>query len=101
MGTASYVLVGTAESLHQSFGSTCHGAGRNMSRHAAIKAVNANELRRSLEGAGIHVRTGSFRGLAEEAPQAYKDIDEVVNVVDQAKLAKKVARLRPIAVVKG
>lgn len=101
MGTASYVLVGQEKSLHETFGSTCHGAGRRMSRHAAIKAVNARGLKDSLTSAGIKIETGSLRGLAEEAPEAYKDIESVVEVVDQADLAKKVAKLKPLAVIKG
>lgn len=101
MGTASYVLVGTKESLKISFGSACHGAGRRMSRQAAVRAVNPHELKKSLESSGIHLRSGSPRDFAEEAPIAYKDVDEVVAVVDQAKIARKVARLKPIAVIKG
>jgi len=101
MGTASYVLVGTQEGMKTSFGSSCHGAGRRMSRRAAKKAVNSRELFDELLDAGIHIQAGSMRGLAEEAPQAYKDIDEVIEVVHHANLAHKVARLRPLAVVKG
>ncbi len=101
MGTASWVLVGTAESMARSFGSTCHGAGRVMSRRQAKKTVRGEALRRSLEQRGIHVRAGSMPGLAEEAPQAYKDVDEVVETVSRAGIAGKVARLRPVAVVKG
>ncbi len=101
MGTASYVLVGAAGAMEKTFGSTCHGAGRMMSRHAAKKKVRGQELRARLESQGIEVRAGSMRGLAEEAPIAYKDVDRVVQVVEQAGIARKVARLRPIAVVKG
>ena len=100
MGTASYVFIGDKE-LNAAFGSSCHGAGRRLSRHAALKAVNGRELRDELEGKGITVETGSLRGLAEEAPQAYKDINSVVEVVEQAGLAKKVAKLKPLAVIKG
>lgn len=101
MGTASWVLVGTDRSMAISFGSTCHGAGRLMSRHEARREVRGEKLRRDLESGGIHVRAGSMAGLAEEAPQAYKDVDEVVQAVVGADIARKVARLRPVAVIKG
>ncbi|MBN1284612.1 MAG: RtcB family protein [Anaerolineae bacterium] len=101
MGTASYVLVGTSESMAQSFGSTCHGAGRTMSRNQAKKTVRGAQLREELEAGGIAVRAGSMAGLAEEAPVAYKDVDSVVQVVHEAGLARKVARLVPLAVMKG
>jgi tRNA-splicing ligase RtcB len=101
MGTASWVLVGTTASMDQSYGSSCHGAGRLMSRSKARKAVRGENLRRELEKDGIHVRVGSLSGLAEEAPQAYKDVDEVVETVVGAGIARKVARLRPVAVIKG
>ena len=101
MGTASYVLAGTQEGMQISFGSTCHGAGRRMSRGAAKRAVHGGTLKKELEAKGILIRAGSLPGLAEEAPLAYKDIDDVVQVVHDAKIAKKVARLRPCAVIKG
>jgi tRNA-splicing ligase RtcB len=101
MGTASYVLVGTADAMEQTFGTTCHGAGRTMSRTAAKKRIHGGTLRQELEQRGIHVRAGSMAGLAEEAPEAYKDIDAVVEVVHGAGLARKVARLEPLAVMKG
>lgn len=101
MGTASWVLVGTEGSMAQSFGSTCHGAGRTMSRRQAKKTVRGTELRQTLEQEGIHVRAGSMPGLAEEAPIAYKDVDRVIEVVHGAGIARKVARLVPVAVVKG
>jgi len=101
MGTASWVLVGTEGSMAQSFGSTCHGAGRTMSRSRAKKEVQGGELRKELEQRGIRVRAGSIKGLAEEAPIAYKDVDRVIEVVHGAGIAKKVARLVPAAVVKG
>jgi len=101
MGTASWVLVGTEESMSRSFGSTCHGAGRVMSRAKAKKDIRGEELRRKLEGEGIKVRAGSLAGLAEEAPQAYKNVDRVVETVSQVGIARKVARLRPVAVIKG
>jgi len=101
MGTASWVLVGTQGSMERSFGSTCHGAGRVMSRSQAKKSVWGEDLRNQLEAKGIHVRAGSMAGLAEEAPQAYKDVDDVVETVTGAGIARKVARLVPVAVVKG
>jgi tRNA-splicing ligase RtcB (3'-phosphate/5'-hydroxy nucleic acid ligase) len=101
MGTASYVLVGEPGSMERSFGTTCHGAGRRLSRTAARKRVTGNELRRELEARGIVVRCPSPKGLAEEAPLAYKDVDRVVRVVERAGLARRVARLVPIGVVKG
>jgi tRNA-splicing ligase RtcB len=101
MGTASYVLIGSEKSMDESFGSSCHGAGRTMSRHAAKRAVRGSELKEQLEQKGIRVQSGSMSGLAEEAPLAYKDVDEVVEVVHQAGIARKVARLRPVAVIKG
>ena len=101
MGTASWVLVGTAQSMERSYGSTCHGAGRVMSRSKAKREVRGDRLRDGLEQQGIHVRAGSLSGLAEEAPQAYKDVDEVVETVAGAGIARKVARLRPVIVVKG
>jgi tRNA-splicing ligase RtcB len=101
MGTASWVLVGTQNSMNQTFGSTCHGAGRRMSRKKAKKSVYGPKLRDQLEARGIHVRAGSMSGLAEEAPAAYKDVNRVVEVVHGAGIARMVARLRPIAVIKG
>jgi tRNA-splicing ligase RtcB (3'-phosphate/5'-hydroxy nucleic acid ligase) len=101
MGTASYVLAGRPGSMERSFGTTCHGAGRRMSRTAVRKAVDGAALRRQLEARGIVVRAPSARGLAEEAPEAYKDVDRVVEIVERAGLAARVARLRPIGVVKG
>ena len=101
MGTASYVLVGTAQAMEETFGTCCHGAGRKMSRRAAKRKVHGGTLRRELEDQGIRVRAGSMPGLAEEAPDAYKDIEAVIGVVDGAGLARKVARLRPLAVMKG
>ena len=87
--------------MARSFGSCCHGAGRVMSRSKAKREIRGDELRRELERDGIRVRAGSMPGLAEEAPQAYKDVDEVVETVTAANIARKVARLRPVAVVKG
>lgn len=101
MGTASYVLVGTADAMQQTFGSTCHGAGRVMSRVRAKRTIRGQELREQLRSRGILVRAGSMSGLAEEAPAAYKDVSRVVEVVHRAGIGKKVARLEPIAVIKG
>lgn len=101
MGTASYVLVGTQAGADISFSSSCHGAGRVMSRTAAKNQINGKSLKGELLAQGIHIQTGSVAGLAEEAPQAYKDVDDVVNVVHHAGIAKKVARLRPCVVIKG
>jgi tRNA-splicing ligase RtcB len=101
MGTASYVLVGTTDAMEESFGTSCHGAGRLMSRTAAKKKIHGGTLRQELEAQGIRVRAGSMPGLAEEAPDAYKDIDAVIEVVHGAGLARKVAKLRPLAVMKG
>jgi tRNA-splicing ligase RtcB len=100
MGTASYLLVGTNEATEKSFASTCHGAGRVMSRRAAKRRMRGEEVKRRLEAEGITVR-GPWKGLAEEAPHAYKDIDRVVNVVHKAGLARKVARMVPLGVMKG
>ena len=100
MGTASYVLVGE-EKGREAFYSTCHGAGRVMSRHQAIKTLSGKDIIRNLKNKNIIVKYYSLRSIAEEAPQAYKNIDEVVEVVHQAGLSKKVARLVPLAVIKG
>jgi tRNA-splicing ligase RtcB len=101
MGTASYVLVGCDDALALSFGSTCHGAGRAMSRTAAKRFKPGHEVRRELASRGIIVRCPSAGELAEEAPHAYKDVDRVVEVVHRARLARKVARLVPLGIVKG
>jgi tRNA-splicing ligase RtcB len=87
--------------MAESFGSCCHGAGRRMSRTAARRQVSGRTLKEELEAMGIVVRSGSMAGLAEEAPLAYKDVDIVVDVVEAAGLASRVARVRPIAVIKG
>ncbi len=101
MGTGSWVLLGTEESMSLAFGSSCHGAGRTMSRRQAKRSVRGDQLLTKLENQGIHIRAGSMSGLAEEAPQAYKDVDSVVDVVSEAGIAKKVARLKPLVVIKG
>jgi tRNA-splicing ligase RtcB len=101
MGTASYVLVGTAESEARSFSSSCHGAGRAMSRHEALRRWNGRQVVDELAGQGIIVRSPSSRGVAEEAPGAYKDVTAVVDAADGAALSRKVARLEPLVCVKG
>jgi tRNA-splicing ligase RtcB len=101
MGTASYVLAGTEKAMDKTFGSTCHGAGRVLSRKAAKKASKGRAIHRELEDKGIIVRWTGKGTLAEEMPEAYKDVSEVVEVVHGAGISKKVARLKPIAVVKG
>jgi tRNA-splicing ligase RtcB len=101
MGTASWVLLGTEESMTKSFGSSCHGAGRVMSRRQAKREVWGQDLRQELEAQGIIIHAGSMPGLAEEAPKAYKDVDAVIEVVVRAGIAAKVARLRPVVVIKG
>jgi tRNA-splicing ligase RtcB len=101
MGTASYVLLGTQKAMEETFGSTCHGAGRVLSRSAAKKASKGRAIHRELEDKGILVKWTGRSTLSEEMPDAYKDISEVVEVVHEAKISRKVAKLRPIAVVKG
>jgi tRNA-splicing ligase RtcB len=101
MGTCSYVLVGTEKAMEETFGSSCHGAGRAKSRHAAKKDITADELVEQLRRKGIHVRGASKSGLTEENPTAYKDVSAVVEVVHNAGIARKVARLVPIGVIKG
>lgn len=101
MGRASWVLVGQAGSMRRTFGTTCHGAGRALSRTAAVKATSKRRIDKELEERGVIARAQSLRGLAEEQPDAYKNVDEVVDVVHQANLSSKVARLRPIGVIKG
>ncbi len=101
MGTNSYVLVGTETAMKQSFGSTCHGAGRALSRAAAKRAARGRRIIDELRARGIVVRAHTMKGLMEEIPEAYKDVSEVVEVVHRAGLSRKVARLRPVIVVKG
>jgi len=101
MGTYSYVLVGAHGAMEKSFGSSCHGAGRVLSRTQAAKKAKGRAINRELEDQGIFVQSRSIKILKEEIPEAYKDVSQVVKVVDQAGLAKKVARLRPLGVVKG
>jgi tRNA-splicing ligase RtcB (3'-phosphate/5'-hydroxy nucleic acid ligase) len=101
MGTESYVLVGTRESGERSFGSSCHGAGRAMSRNAALKRWKGREVIDELAREGIQIRSPSHRGVAEEAPGAYKDVRAVVDAAERAGLSRKVARLKPIICIKG
>jgi tRNA-splicing ligase RtcB len=101
MGTSSWVMTGTEAGMEKSFGSCCHGAGRVMSRTQAKKSIRGEALLKQLKGEGIFVKAGSMSGLAEEAPDAYKDIDLVIESATGAGLAKKVAKLRPIVVIKG
>jgi tRNA-splicing ligase RtcB len=101
MGRASWVLVGQPGSMEKTFGTTCHGAGRAMSRTAAVKEAAGRRIDKELEARGVIARAQSRKGLTEEQPKAYKNVDDVVEVVDQAGLSKKVARLRPIGVIKG
>ena len=101
MGTASYVLAGQERAMELTFGSCCHGAGRTMSRTAARKKVWGQDLRDELEDGGIAVRASSMKGLAEEAPLAYKDVSRVVESVHGLGIARKVARLEPLGVIKG
>jgi tRNA-splicing ligase RtcB len=101
MGRASWVLAGQAGSMAQTFGTTCHGAGRAMSRTAAVRQAQGRRIDKELESKGIIARARSWKGLAEEQPAAYKDVDQVVEVVHLAGISKKVARLRPIGVIKG
>ncbi|OFW22859.1 MAG: RNA-splicing ligase RtcB [Acidobacteria bacterium RIFCSPLOWO2_02_FULL_65_29] len=101
MGTASYVLVGAGGSEARSFGSSCHGAGRSMSRHQALRQWNGRQVIEELASRGILIRSPSARGVAEEAPGAYKDVTAVVDAADRAGLSRKVARLEPLVCIKG
>ncbi len=101
MGAGSYVLAGTAESELRAFSSACHGAGRRMSRHAATRAWGGRQVVDELRAHGIIVKSPSFRGVAEEAPGAYKDVTAVVDAADEAGLSRMVARLEPLVCVKG
>jgi tRNA-splicing ligase RtcB len=101
MGRYSFLLVGTSVAMAETFGTTCHGAGRLMSRAQAKKAGRGLDLVAELAKRGVVVRAQSLRGVAEEMPWAYKDVADVVDVVDGASLARKVARLKPLVVIKG
>ncbi len=101
MGRYSFVLVGTEGAFEETFGSSCHGAGRRMSRRKAKRSVRGRNLRKEFERRGIEVRAASFATVAEEIPEAYKDVAEVVDVVDRAGIGRKVVRLQPLGVLKG
>jgi len=101
MGTASYVLSGTREAEERSFGSTAHGAGRVMSRHEARRRFRGEQIKQEMGNRGILLKSAGWKGVAEEASQVYKDVDEVVRVSHEAGIGKLVARLVPLAVMKG
>ena len=101
MGTASYVLVGTERAMKETYGSTCHGAGRLMSRKEATRRWRGDKVVGDLQRRNIYVRAQSLKVAAEEAPMAYKEVDDVVRVVDGAGISRKVVRLTPLGVVKG
>ncbi|MDD5772111.1 MAG: RtcB family protein [bacterium] len=101
MGRNSYVMVGTKKAMEETFGSTCHGAGRLMSRTSAMKAASGKQIYDELSNRNILVRTGNIRTLSEEAPAAYKNVNEIVDIVHGAGLSLKVAKLRPLGVIKG
>jgi tRNA-splicing ligase RtcB len=101
MGTASWVLAGPKKGSNRAFTSSCHGAGRQLSRSAARKLISSEELQQTLKARGIHVHARTPNVLAEEAPEAYKDVDEVIRLTSAAGLARPVARMRPLAVIKG
>ena len=101
MGRYSYVLVGTEKAYQETFGSTCHGAGRVMSRHEAKRKAQGKSITKELESKGIIVRGASRETLVEEIPEAYKDVSDVVRVVHEAGISKKVVRLKPLGVIKG
>jgi len=101
MGRYSYVLIGGPDSLRRTFGSTCHGAGRRMSRTRSRKESRGRDLRAELAGLGVVVRARGWRSLAEEMPHAYKDVAEVVDVMEMAGISDKVCRLRPLGTIKG
>ena len=101
MGTASYLLIGTKKAEELTFGSSVHGAGRVASRSFAMKNLKAENIKKELEKKGVEIKSGSLKGIVEEAPQVYKDVEEVVRVIDELGISKKVARLKPLLVVKG
>jgi tRNA-splicing ligase RtcB len=101
MGTASYILVGTTEAEDLSFSSTAHGAGRVMSRHEARKRFRGEQIKRDLEGKGIVLKSASWKGVAEEASEVYKSVDEVVRVSHETGIGRRVARAVPLGVMKG
>jgi len=101
MGTASWILAGPKKGGNDAFSSSCHGAGRRLSRTAAREQIDSDKLRKSLEEAGINVHTKTPNVLSEEAPDAYKNVDEVIRLTSEAGLARPVARMKPFAVIKG
>jgi tRNA-splicing ligase RtcB len=101
MGTHSYILVGTQRAMDETFGSTCHGAGRIMSRHKALDLTKGRAIYRELEDLGVYVRSASVKTLREEVPEAYKDVDEVVDTVHSAGIGRRIVRMRPVGVIKG
>ena len=101
MSVGTYVLAGRRGSMEQTFGSSCHGAGRKMSRKAAISSLTVDGVKREMSEKGVYLRNGTDEGVLEEAPEAYKDVEEVVSVVCDAGLTAKVAKLTPIGVIKG
>jgi tRNA-splicing ligase RtcB len=101
MGSFSYLLLGTSKAHQESFASTCHGAGRVKSRHEALRTIDFAALIKQLQNKGIEVRSAGKKTVVEEAPDAYKDINQVVGVVEKAGLSRKVCRMRPLCVVKG
>jgi tRNA-splicing ligase RtcB len=101
MGSSSYLMVGTERAMKETWGSTCHGAGRMMSRHAAIRSARGRNIAQELAEKGIYVRAASREVLAEEMPEAYKDVDQVVRVCHEAGISKLVAKVKPLGVMKG
>jgi len=101
MGRYSYLLVGTEGAMRETFGSTCHGAGRRLSRTAAVKAARGRRIDAELAAQGVVARASGREALAEEMPEAYKDVREVVDVVHRFGISTRVARLRPLGVIKG
>jgi tRNA-splicing ligase RtcB len=101
MGRASFVLVGTAKAMDETFGSSCHGAGRVMSRHEAMRRAKGRDIFHEMKERGVEVHSRARKTLAEEMPEAYKDVADVVGVIHDAGVSRKVARLRPIGVIKG
>ena len=101
MGRYSFVAVGTEKAMHETFGSSCHGAGRNLSRTKALKDAKGRNLLEELHKRGIVIQASGYKTIAEEMPDAYKDVSEVVNVMHEEGITKKVAKLKPIGVIKG
>jgi len=101
MGRNSYLLVGTQKAMEETFGSTCHGAGRVKSRSAALRTIDANRLIKELEAKNIFVKASGRGTIVEEAPEVYKDVNEVVDVVAKAGIARRICRMRPLGVIKG